>query len=73
MAERLRDFARVACWRGRIVAVPALDLPESDRLAHGFAHHFIYDTSRLRREPGYQEIVPHEESLLRTLGIERAA
>jgi nucleoside-diphosphate-sugar epimerase len=72
-AERLADFARVAGWRGRIVAVPARDLPESDRMAHDFAHHLVYDTTSIRRELGYREVVPHEESLLRTLGMERAA
>jgi nucleoside-diphosphate-sugar epimerase len=73
MAERLAEFARVAGWRGRILPVPAPELAESDRMPHDFAHHLVYDTTRIRSELGYREVVPREASLLRTIAIERAA
>jgi nucleoside-diphosphate-sugar epimerase len=72
MEERLADFARVAGWRGCIVNVPASELPEADRMPQDFAHHLVYDTTRIRAELGYKEVVPHEESLARTIALERA-
>lgn len=72
MRERLDEFARVAAWRGRIIEVPAEELPEADRMPLDFTHHLVYDTSRIRGELGYTELVPHEESLRRTLECERA-
>jgi nucleoside-diphosphate-sugar epimerase len=72
MAERLADFARVAGWQGRIVSVPASELPEGDRMPYDFAHHLEYDTARIRAELGYKEVVPHDESLARTIELERA-
>jgi len=71
MAERLADFARVAGWRGRILPVPASELAEDDRMPLDFAHHLAYDTTRIRTELGYAEVVPHEESLARTIALER--
>jgi nucleoside-diphosphate-sugar epimerase len=71
MAERLADFARVAGWQGRIVRAPASELPEADRMAQDFAHHLTYDTTRIREEIGYREIVPYEASLARTIELER--
>jgi nucleoside-diphosphate-sugar epimerase len=72
MLERLTEFARAARWCGRIVTVPAEELPHADRMAHDFAHHLEFDTSRIRRELSYREIVPRESSLAQTLALERA-
>lgn len=71
MSERLADFARVAGWRGRIVSVPASELPESDRLSYDFAHHLVYDTTRIRAELGYREVIPYVQSLSQALELER--
>jgi nucleoside-diphosphate-sugar epimerase len=72
MAERLGEFARVASWRGRIFEVPASSLSEADRMAFDFAHHFVCDTTRIRTELGYNEVVSPEVSLRRTLDYEMA-
>ena len=72
MAERLAEFARVAGWRGQILAVPASELRETDRMLFDFSHHIVYDTSRIRKELGYKEIIPHEIALARTVEYERA-
>ena len=73
MAERLAEFARIAGWRGHIVEVPASELGEADRMPYDFAHHIACDTSRIRTELGYQEVVSPEVSLARALEYERAA
>jgi nucleoside-diphosphate-sugar epimerase len=70
-AERLAEWARVADWHGRIVAVPADSLPESERMPQDFSHHLAVDTTRIRRELGYAEIVPREVGIARMLAWER--
>jgi nucleoside-diphosphate-sugar epimerase len=72
MAERLVEFARVAGWEGHILEVPASELVETDRMSYDFAHHLVYDTTRIRTELGYKEVIPHEFALARTLEDERA-
>ena len=71
MSGRLAEFARVAGWKGRILKVPASELPEADRMPHDFAHHIAYDTTRIRAELGYKEVLSPEASLERTLEYER--
>jgi nucleoside-diphosphate-sugar epimerase len=71
MADRLAEFASGIGWGGRIVEVPASELAEADRMPHDFSHHIFYDTTRIRAELGYQEVVPHEAALRRILEYER--
>jgi nucleoside-diphosphate-sugar epimerase len=73
MAERLVEFARVAGWQGHFLEVPASELGEPDRMLYDFSHHVAYDTTRIRTELGYKEVIPHEVALVRTLENERAA
>jgi nucleoside-diphosphate-sugar epimerase len=70
MAERLAEFARVAGWEGRICEVPASELAETDRMPYNFAHHIAYDTTRIRTELGYKEVIPRQLALMRTLEYE---
>jgi len=70
-AERLAEWARVADWHGRIVSVSADSLPENERMLQDFSHHLAIDTTRIRRELGYAEIVPREAGIARTLAWER--
>lgn len=73
MAERLTEFALAAAWPGQIFEVPATELPESDRMVYDFSHHIAYDTTLIRTELGYKEVVPHEIAITRTLELETAA
>jgi nucleoside-diphosphate-sugar epimerase len=72
MAERLGEVGRAAGWRGRLLPVPAAELPEAERMPHDFAHHVAIDTSRIRGELGYAEIEPPEQALAATIDWERA-
>ena len=72
MIERLTRFGRAAGWNGRFIPVPAAELPEDRRMPHDFAHHVATDTSRIRAELGYKEIVPMEDALAATIEWERA-
>jgi nucleoside-diphosphate-sugar epimerase len=72
-AERLAAWGRVAGWRGRIVPVAADTLPENERMVQDFSHHLAIDTTRIRRELGYAEVVPREAGIARTIAWERAS
>ncbi len=71
MIERARSLARVAGWAGEIVAVPAEELPPEERRPGNFAQDILYDTSRIRADLDYEEGVPEEEGLRRTIAWER--
>jgi nucleoside-diphosphate-sugar epimerase len=73
MAERLTEFARAAGWEGRIIEVPESELDETERMPYDFTHHVVCDTARIRTELGYNEVVPRQIALTRTLEHERAA
>jgi nucleoside-diphosphate-sugar epimerase len=73
MAERLDEYARAAGWEGHILEVPGSELSESDRMPYDFAHHIVYDTTRLRTELGYKEVVPRQAALAHVLESERHA
>lgn len=69
-AERIAELGRAAGWQGRVAPAPAADLPEEQQMPHDFAHHLVVDSSRIRAELGYAEVVPREEALARTLAWE---
>ena len=61
----------MAGWSGRVVPVPAADLPEDARMPHDFTHHLVVDTTRIREELQYAEVVGREEGIRRTIAWER--
>jgi nucleoside-diphosphate-sugar epimerase len=71
MSVRLAEFAGAIGWRGRITEVPASALDEADRLPYDFAHHLVYDTSRIRAELGHKETLPPNLAVARILEYER--
>lgn len=71
MQERLAEFARAVAWSGRVIEVPAVDLPEDERMPLRFEHHLVYDTQRIRAELGYQEVVNPSDALRRITERER--
>ncbi|MBZ5727549.1 MAG: NAD-dependent epimerase/dehydratase family protein [Acidobacteriia bacterium] len=70
-AERIAAFGRAAGWKGRILPVPAAELPEDRQMAHDFAHHLAIDSRRIRAELGYAEVVSPAEAMARTIAWER--
>ena len=60
-------------WPGEVVALPSDQLPPSlRREVLDFTQQYEVDSSRIRRELGYSEIVPFTEALRRTIVWERA-
>lgn len=72
VAERVARIAKAAGWQGRIVTRSAERLPRNLVLPLRFEQPIVYDTSRLRRELGYEEPVSEPEALRRTIAWERA-
>lgn len=62
--EWTQRLTRAASWTGRILVLPPGRLtPDSDN----YQHHWVVDTTRIRAELGYMEVVPQEEGLRRTV------
>ena len=71
-AEWVREIGRAAGWDGEVVIVPDDRLPGHLDWGIETAQQWVADTSRIRRELGYQEAVPRDEALRRTVEWERA-
>src|ERR1700733_12644183 len=70
-AERARILAELVGWPGEIVALPRPLLPPHLQDAYNYAQDLAYDTSRIRDQLGYEEIVSVEEGLRRTIAALR--
>lgn len=69
-AEWVRQIGEVAGWSGQVVIVPTGRLPSRPDLDR--RQDWVADTSRIRAELGYREVVPRAEALRRTIAWERA-
>jgi nucleoside-diphosphate-sugar epimerase len=67
--EWTQRVTRAGGWTGRIVVVPRGRLTLDG--GH-YEHHWVVDTTRIRAELGYMEVVPQEEALRRTVEWQRA-
>ena len=61
-------LTRAAGWTGRIVVVPRGRL----HVQGNREHHWVVDTTRIRAELGYMEVVPQEVALRQTVDWQRA-
>ncbi len=71
MSEWVDKIGQVAGWQGRVVFVPRGRLPEPLRGGINAEQDIVVDTSRIRKELGYEERVDLEEALQRTVAWER--
>ncbi len=65
--ERVQMLAELMGWAGEIVTLPRGSLPFHIRDAYHYSQDLAYDTSRIRSELGYREIVSVDEGLRRTV------
>jgi len=72
-AEWTRQIGRQLGWGGRIVAVPRAVLPEGIRPEEDFSHPMVLDTTRIRRELGYTEVVSAADAIAATAAWERSS
>lgn len=54
-------------WTGEILALPRASVPAHLRDSYCYAQDLAYDTSRIRNELSYKEIVSVDEGLQRTI------
>lgn len=71
MAQWVEKIGQVAGWSGKVIVVPTHYLPTQMRTTINTSQHLVIDTNRMRKELGYQESVPLEEALKRTIIWER--
>jgi nucleoside-diphosphate-sugar epimerase len=71
-AERITRVGKVAGWQGKVVSVPKDKLPTEWKLPVNTEQHWFVDSTRIRQELGYKEVVPPEEALQQTIHWERA-
>jgi nucleoside-diphosphate-sugar epimerase len=70
--EWTKKICEIAGWNGKITILPSDQLPPHLRFPGNAQQHAIADTTRIRRELGYTEIVSIDEAILRTVEWERA-
>ena len=71
--EWVGRIARATGWAGEILAAPGELLPEALRKSRfDTRQDYVVDSSRIRRELDYREVVAEDEALRRTIEWERA-
>ncbi len=70
-AERITRVGKVAGWQGKVVSVSKEKLPTEWKLPVNTQQHWFVDSTRIRQELGYKEVVPPEEALQGTIDWER--
>ncbi|WP_193196648.1 NAD-dependent epimerase/dehydratase family protein [Nostoc sp. MG11] len=66
-AERITRVGEIVGWQGKVVVIPNSQLPQDQKLPLNLEQDWIVDSTRIRQELGYQEIVPLDEALRRTI------
>lgn len=74
LSERawVERIGAAAGWRGEVVAVSASELPNHLKQAFDWRYELWTDTSSIRDELGYVELIPLDEALDRTVEWERS-
>jgi nucleoside-diphosphate-sugar epimerase len=67
-----RKIAAATSWQGGFVTLPKERMPAHLVQPGNAAQHWEADSTRIRRELGYEEPVPLEEAIRRTIAWERA-
>ncbi len=69
--EWASKIAAATGWEGRFVSLPKERMPAHLLAPGNSAQHWVADSTRIREELGYEEPVPLEEAIRRTIGWER--
>lgn len=72
MYDRIEALAKQVGWNGKIVTVLKDRLPSQMRFPGNAKQHLVSDSTRLREELGFNEIVSFDEGIQRTIQWERA-
>jgi len=69
--EWAKQIARLMAWTGEFVVLPADRMPAHLKVPANFEQHWVYDTSRIRGELGFRELIGREDAMRRTIEWER--
>jgi nucleoside-diphosphate-sugar epimerase len=67
----VQEIGKAAGWKGEVIQVPSDQLPDHLKPGMNTDHHLVTDSGRIRRELGYQEVLPLKDALERTVSWER--
>jgi nucleoside-diphosphate-sugar epimerase len=70
-ADWARNIGRAVGWNGEIVAVPKDLIPKHLSQDYDYRHNVAANTSRIRKELGYDEPIFREDALKRTIASEQ--
>ncbi|MDJ0634092.1 MAG: NAD-dependent epimerase/dehydratase family protein [Xenococcaceae cyanobacterium MO_188.B29] len=71
VADLVKAIAKIVGWQGEIVIIPKTQMPASWEFKANLNQHWITDSSRLRTELDYTEIVDRDEAFRKTISWER--
>jgi nucleoside-diphosphate-sugar epimerase len=71
-AERAQRIGAIAGWHGQVVAVTQDALPDDWQLPYNTSQDWFVDSTRIRQELGFQEVVPLEMALQHTVDWQRS-
>lgn len=63
VAAWVRRIGDALGWRGEIVTVPDGELPPHLRKPYTYQQHILFDTTKIRRELGYEELTDPDEAI----------
>jgi len=61
--ERIESISGILDWHGQLEVIPDNDLPDHLKIDADFRHHWVYDSSLIRKELGYEEVVDYHKGL----------
>lgn len=70
-ADFIREIALAAGWIGQVVVVPQSALPQSWVLPFNVSQHWLTDSTRIRQELAYTELIAREDAFKRTVEWQR--
>jgi nucleoside-diphosphate-sugar epimerase len=71
IADLVKAIAHIVGWQGKIVILPKSQMPDTWKFEANLDQHWVTDSTRIRTELGYTEIVDRHEALKRTIAWER--
>ena len=71
VAELVKAIAKIINWQGKLVIIPKNQMPDTWEFEANLNQHWITDSTRIRTELNYIEIVSRHEALKRTIVWER--
>lgn len=71
VAAWVRAIGEVLGWDGEVKCLPEASLPDHLATSYNYLQHIMYDTTKIRRELGFYELVEAEDALRATVEWQR--